>query len=118
MQPTEDPALPEQPASSSAGPLNILVNPQDAVIFDGMTGYAEFGDDFDDLLVSPPYKKHYAIPFDVSDDTDLGKHDPKTVGRSGYFSCSIVLTIWDRSLRCECAQCPRRSGRSRVGGRR
>jgi hypothetical protein len=119
-RPAEHPALPEKPGSSSADPRNTPIDLQDAVIIDGVANYAEFKDDFDGRLTSPPHKTHYAIPFDVSDDTDQGKHHPKTVSqsRSGDFLLLCCAENLDRSLRCKCARCLTRSGRSRVGGRR
>ena len=84
----EDSAPPEQLFSVPAKPLFGAPFEFEVVEFDGTTGYAEFANSKYVLLDPPPNKTHYAIPFDVNDDTDKGKHHPKTVGqhRAGCFS--------------------------------
>jgi len=121
MQPVEDPVLPEHPLPP---PPNFLIDVPfefpEAAAFDETVGYADFAGVGDVPSDPPSQKTHYAIPFDINDDTDRGKHHPKTVGQclSDHSPYSFVLMIRDRSLRCECARCPMRLGRSHVGGRR
>ena len=95
MRIVEDSALPVQSVSPPTSPFGAPASFREAVIFDGITKYAEFGGDTGVLLAPPPHKTHYAIPFDVNDDTDRGKHAPKTVSQrsSGHFLYSIVLTF-------------------------
>ena len=88
IQPIEDPTLPEQLVSPPADPLfSASFKFHRAAEFDGIVGYVEF-DEIDNIsLDPPPHKTHYAIPFDINDDTDHGRHHPKTVSRcrSDYF---------------------------------
>jgi len=81
MQLVEDPALSGQPILPPAASLSTPANLRDAVLFGGFAGYAEFNEDLGPPLVPPPHKTHYAIPFDINDDTDRGKYHPKTVSQ-------------------------------------
>ena len=81
MRLIEDSALPEKLVLAPAKPLFGAHFQFDVVEFDGTAGYAEFANIKYVLLDPPPNKTHYAIPFDVNDDTDKGKHHPKTVSR-------------------------------------
>lgn len=65
-------------------PTKPLFNPPfefEAVEFDGTSGYVELSEIKYAPLAPPPNKTHYAVPFDINDDTDQGKHHPKTVSR-------------------------------------
>jgi len=88
MRLIEDSTLPEKLVTAPAKLLFGVPFEFEVVEFDGTAGYAEFTNIKYVLLGPPPNKTHYAIPFDVNDDTDKGKHHPKTVGqpRSGCFS--------------------------------
>jgi len=88
MRLVEDSALPEKLILAPAKPLFGAPFEFEVVEFDRTGGYAEFANIKYVLLDPPPNKTHYAIPFDVNDDTDKGKHHPKTVGQrsSGCFS--------------------------------
>ena len=87
MRLIEDSALPEKLVLAPAKPLFGVPFEFEVVEFDGGV-YAEFTDIKCVPLDPPPNKSHYAVPFDVNDDTDKGKYHPKTVGRhrSGCFS--------------------------------
>ncbi|KAF9644280.1 hypothetical protein BDM02DRAFT_3150579 [Thelephora ganbajun] len=65
MQPPEDPALPEQPALPPSSPASTPSDSQE--------------EDPGASLVPSPHRGHYAIPFDIHEDTDQGKHHPKTI---------------------------------------
>lgn len=88
MRLIEDSPPPKKLVLAPAKPLSGSPFEFEVVEFDGTAGYyAEFAD-INCALLDPPNKTHYAIPFDVNDDTDKGKHHPKTAGqhRSGRFS--------------------------------
>jgi len=79
MRLIEDSALPKKLPLAPVKPLFGVPFEFEVVEFDGTGGYAEFADIKCVTVNPPPNKTHYAIPFDVNDDTDKGKHHPKTV---------------------------------------
>ena len=77
-RPVKGPALPEQLVSPPDNPVcSVPFKFQEVHELDATIGYIELGVP----PGPPPHKTHYAIPFDINDDTDQGRHHPKTVSR-------------------------------------